>query len=258
MPTATPAVAPAHMQRFILPVRSGSLDDLSQRGVQSLLASARTFKHAGSVGRPLSGRYAAVLSESRHGASAEVFAAAATALGAAVVYIRPSAALVADSRKVRDTARMLGRLYCALACDGVASSTTVQVVRWAGVPVFDAVAEPTHPTRLLGDLLTMCEHAGKSPEQIRLRIGGDPRSSLAVAWRRLAELTGIDIGADDRGNGLPGPSSDFVCEPAPPNRRGPPTLLALDGDGGQPRSLHAEQARSHCCIVQALLSDSAR
>lgn len=234
-----------------------SLDDLSERDVQSLLASARMFKQAGAGGQPLRGRYAAVLCESHDSASAEVFAAAATALGATVVRIRPSAARLADPRSALDTAPMLGRLYCAVACDGLEPSVAANLARCAGVPVFDAVAGDTHPTRLLGDLLTMCEHARKPMAEITLCIAGDAGSPLATAWRRLAELTSIGVCTCEPGSDAAVHHSDFVCEPPPSDRSGaPPALRAVDADPGQAGSLRAEQGENHRRVVQALLSNT--
>ncbi len=177
----------------------------SLRDMQSLLASAHTLR--GSVGqaRPLQGRHVALLTESLASPSSQVFSEAATALGATVVHLRPGpmrllrvgaapgaadAALAADARQ---TAVLLGRLYCAIGCDGLQARAALELARWAAVPVLDTVAAQTHPTRLLGDLLAMCEDCGRPPAEITLCLGAGVRSPLAAQWRRLQQAVGVQI-----------------------------------------------------------------
>lgn len=234
-----------------------SLDDTTPFDVVFLLASARSFKQAGSGARPLRGRHAAVLCEAPADASAEVFAAAATALGATVVRILPSTMRLGDGHDAQEAARILGQLYCAVGCNGVSPAVAAQLARWAGVPVFEAVAGDTHPTRLLGDLLTMCEHAHKPMAEITLCVVGDPRSPLALAWQRMGQLSGIGVCTGACGADAGSHRSDFVCEPRPTDRPDSlPVLLAVDRDGGPPRPLFDRQNENHRCIVQALLSDT--
>jgi ornithine carbamoyltransferase len=233
------------------PHRFRSLAESSPREVLALLASARTFKQAGQGARPLRGRHAAVLSESPGDASAEVFAAAAAALGATVVRIPPSKVGLGDERGAEEAARLLGQLYCAVGYDGASPAVSALLSRWAGVPVFDAVAGQTHPTRLFGDLLTMSEHLHKPLAEITLCVTGDPLAPLALAWQRLARLTGIRVCTGPcTAEAAAREHSDFVCA------GDAPALWALDPDGGPPRPLSARQGENHRCIVQALLSDT--
>jgi ornithine carbamoyltransferase len=236
----------------------GSLDHTSQGEVLSLLASAPMFKSPVTpAARPLLGRHTAVVCEAAGSASSAIFAAAATALGATVVRIRPSAARLGDRRSVHDAARMLGRLYCAVGCDGMQPSIAAQLGRWAGVPVFDALAGSSHPARLLGDLLTMSEHARKPLAEITLCVCGDAGSPLAMAWRRLAALTGVRLCVGLSGPGGTAHRIDFVCAAEPAQAAGcPPALLAVDHGGGELHALRAQQNENHRCIVQALLADT--
>ena len=127
---------------------------LSPGNRQRLLAAAQVLRLAGGKAQPLRGRHVAVVCEAPHSASAEVFASAAAALGAGVAHLRPSTLQLIDKQTRRDTVSALGRLYAAIECDGVAPSVVAVLRRFAGVPVFSAVAEATHPTWLLADQWT--------------------------------------------------------------------------------------------------------
>ena len=128
--------------------------DLSPVDRQRLLAAAQALRLGGGAARPLRGRHVAVLCEALPSPSADVFAAAAVALGANVVHLRPSALRLFGRQARRDTASALGRLYAAIECDGVAPSVLALLTRFAGVPVFSAVAARRHPAWLLADQWT--------------------------------------------------------------------------------------------------------
>ncbi|WP_309639933.1 hypothetical protein [Methylibium sp.] len=232
-----------------------SLDDLSSADVQSLLAVARALKHAGGVSRPLQGRHVAVLCEALHSASADVFSAAAARLGAVVVRIPPSVLRLAERQGLRELANTLGRLYGAIECDGPSDATAEQLAGWAGVPVFNAVAARLHPTRLLADLLTMCEHAQQPAADVTLCMASHAGSPLAAAWCQLGALTGVGMRSCEPAAGASLRSGDFVFEA---QRSGgvvaPPALLAMEDGHGQRRSLLDQQAENHRYVVQALLS----
>ncbi len=137
--------------------RLQSLSELSASAAQRLLAAAQAIRRAGVSVPRLRGRHVAVLCEAPHSASADAFAAAALALGAAVVRLQPSALRLTGRQAGRDTASALGRLYGAIGCDGVAPSVLGLLVRWSGVPVFNAVAASTHPLWRLAEQWSVLE-----------------------------------------------------------------------------------------------------
>ena len=226
--------------------------------VLALLAGARAHADAAGHARSLRGRYAAVLGAPEGSLSAELFAAAAAGLGANVARL-PLAALRFERRRVYEAACMLGRLYCALGCDAIGAPLAQRLARWSGLPVFDGVAQATHPARLLADLATMTEDAGRPPRGLALQVEDAPASALAQAWTRLGELTGLAVAVGVWTDAdVPACRADFVC------RRGaaacasaPATLLAADRAGGPLRSLQARQAEQHRGMLQSLLAQAA-
>ena len=100
-----------------------------------------------------------LLSEAPHGPGAELFRSAVEGLGAHCTHIQPSHLALATPLEIQRTARILGRLYDALECQGMAS-TLVQKLRVdSGVPVYDGVACPAHATAPLAGLLDTDVHA---------------------------------------------------------------------------------------------------
>ena len=234
-----------------------SVGDLSAQDTLALLAGAKALQQALGGARPLAGRHVAVLSDALHGVSASIFAAAAAALGAVVVHIRPLAAHLDEQQAAAELARTLGRLYAAVECDGLDEPAMQQLANAAGVPVFNAVAGDIHPSRLLADLLTMRDHAQRPLAEMSLHVAVDARSPLALCWRQVGRLTGVRVLAGAPGPGAPAPTADFICEPARSSDRAEaPDLLAVDHASGRPQSLRKRQTENHGYMVQAMLSSS--
>lgn len=131
----TPQATPAHPLPSLL---SG----------KALIASARRLRDAASAGQVrglLRGKNIGLLCERPDGPEAVRFQLAAAELGATVARILPSLAALESEQQVADTARVLGRLYDALECQGLAPALVQQLQREAGVPVFDGLGEVGHP-----------------------------------------------------------------------------------------------------------------
>ncbi|MEP7281915.1 MAG: ornithine carbamoyltransferase [Rubrivivax sp.] len=107
----------------------------------------------GSVRPSLRGKNIAVVAGIDHAADARLFVAAAKALGATVAYVRPRLLLGSSESELADTARLLGRLYDALAFQGIPQELVATLSRQAGVPVFDGIASARHPTAKLAEAL---------------------------------------------------------------------------------------------------------
>ena len=221
-----------------------SLDAMSAGDVQSLLAAARSLKRGGPHDG-LHGCHAALLCEAP-GPSAELFAAACRGLGATVAHVSPSLSRLGEQPHAAEVARLLGRLYAAIGCDGLAPWLMQALARDAGVPVFNPVAGATHPTRLVATLLTMAEEGGRDAAETRLCVAAGAPPALLAAWRRCAELTGLELRGGAPAHG------DFLLEaPRQPSR--PPRLARVDGPG-RPRLLAAQESANHGLVVQALLA----
>jgi ornithine carbamoyltransferase len=117
-----------------------------------LLASARALHRSAGSGRPqklLRGKNIGLLCEAGDDGDAELFRSAALELGAHVAHIRPKLTESSTAQEVVDTARMLGRLYDAVECQGLPQPLVERIALDAGVPVFDGIATGTHAlTRL--------------------------------------------------------------------------------------------------------------
>ena len=121
-----------------------------------VLDQARSLQRAAAAGdlpASLRGRQLGLLCEADDSGDAALFRRAAAELGAQVAHIRPSLTELSTLPDVRRTAYMLGRLYDAVECQGVASDLVHQMGVHAGVPIYDGVASPKHPTAKLADLL---------------------------------------------------------------------------------------------------------
>jgi ornithine carbamoyltransferase len=116
----------------------------------ALIAGAERLKRAAAsaTGLPplLQGKRLALLSDDQDSAAAQAFVQAATALGGHVARVRASGP---GERHVQDLAALLGQLYDAIECQGLAPADLRQLGRNAGVPVFDSVGGAGHPLHRL-------------------------------------------------------------------------------------------------------------
>jgi ornithine carbamoyltransferase len=137
-----------------------AFDPIAPRDATLVLDHARSLQRAAAAGElraSLRGRKLGLLCEACDDddldGDAALFRRAAVELGAHVAHIRPSLTELSTQPEVQRTARMLGRLYDAIECQGMAADLVHQVGVEAGVPVYDGVASPKHPTARLADLL---------------------------------------------------------------------------------------------------------
>jgi ornithine carbamoyltransferase len=124
---------------------------------RTVLANAQALQRAARAGAAtqplLRGKNFGLWCESADDADAALFRSAATELGAHVADVRPSLTATSTLLDVQHTARVLGRLYDAIECQGMSPALVAQVSRWAGVPVFDGLACAGHPSASLVDAL---------------------------------------------------------------------------------------------------------
>jgi ornithine carbamoyltransferase len=141
----------------LIPMQSATLErQLSPRDSDILLGNARLLQSAADPWRttaPLRGKNLALVCDSEEGADAMLFRSAAAALGAHVSHIRPQFADLARPDDFQHTARMLGRLYDGIECQGIAPELVEVIGREAGVPVYHALASARHPTAPLAAML---------------------------------------------------------------------------------------------------------
>jgi ornithine carbamoyltransferase len=139
---------------MILTPRTQVLEPLSPRQASALLVQARALQHAARAGSTqplLKGKNLGLLCEAADDPDAALFLRAAHELGAHVAHIRPSLSELSTPQEVKHTARMLGRLYDAVECQGMTPAMVRQVGDDAGVPVYDGIAMRSHPTAQLAE-----------------------------------------------------------------------------------------------------------
>lgn len=154
-------VAPSASRRTPMPFTPASalpaaLDTMSDADRQHLAASAATLMRQAREGvatQPLRGRNLGLVCEDDASEAASRFERAATTLGAHVVRIRPSVAGLDDEAALPQTARVLGRLYDAIECQGLPPATVAQIRRHAGVPVYDGLGGLGNTARTVAAML---------------------------------------------------------------------------------------------------------
>ena len=113
--------------------------------------------------------------------------------GAHVTYIDPTSSQIGHKESMKDTARVLGRMYDAIEYRGAAQETVDELAEYAGVPVFNGLTDEFHPTQMLADVLTMTEHCPKPLTDIAFAFVGDGRNNVANSLLLVAAKLGMDV-----------------------------------------------------------------
>src|SRR5690348_13263560 len=140
------------------------LDDFSQEEIRFLLqlsAELKAAKYAGTEVQHLKGKQIALIFEKDSTRTRSGFEVAAYDQGAHVTYIGPSGSHIGYKETMKDTARVLGRMYDGIEYRGFAQEQVEELAQYAGVPVWNGLTNEFHPTQILADLLTMQEHVRK-------------------------------------------------------------------------------------------------
>ena len=161
MSTATdhPAVAAALRGRHFLTMTDYSADEI--RYLIDLSAELKAAKREGREEQKLVGREIALIFEKDSTRTRCAFEVAAYDQGAHVTFIGPSGSHMGHKETVKDTARVLGRMYDAIEYRGFGETVADELAQWAGVPVYNGLTDEWHPTQMLADYLTMREHLDK-------------------------------------------------------------------------------------------------
>lgn len=196
-----------------------SADALSGTDMRCLLEHARRLRQEG-PNAALRGRNLALLcGDGAGGDGAAALQRAAAELGAQVAYLRASDTCPDGNNIDHPTVRLLGRLYDAIDCCGLAADQVETIAREAGIPVFNGLGGRDHPARSLAELVGVVERSGKPLEALRLAFVGDPGSACARRWQRLADNGGITLSRAESPERIDGPV-DLLIDA----RGGTPTL----------------------------------
>ncbi|MGJ8526076.1 Ornithine carbamoyltransferase, catabolic [Halomonadaceae bacterium LMG 33818] len=173
-----------------------SLMHHTQREIEFLVDLAIDLKHAKYSGteRPcLSGKNIALIFEKTSTRTRCAFEVAARDQGAGVTYIEPSSSQIGHKESIKDTARVLGRMFDAIEYRGDSQNTVEELAAYAGVPVFNGLTAEFHPTQMLADVMTMREHASKPSRDISYAYLGDARYNMGRSLLMIGAKLGMDV-----------------------------------------------------------------
>jgi ornithine carbamoyltransferase len=123
------------------------------------------------------------------------FEVAAYDQGASVTYLGPGGSQIGHKESMKDTARVLGRMYDAIEYRGFGQLVVEELAEYAGVPVFNGLTAEFHPTQILADFMTMQEHLSKPLNEMKLCYLGDARNNMGNSLMVGAAIMGIDFRA---------------------------------------------------------------
>jgi ornithine carbamoyltransferase len=173
-----------------------TLADFSQEEILYLLDLAAELKSAKREGREeqhLMGKEIALIFEKDSTRTRCAFEVAAYDQGAHVTFIGPSGSHMGHKETVKDTARVLGRMYDALEYRGFGEGIAEELAQWAGVPVYNGLTDEWHPTQILADFLTIREHVPKPLDEVAFCYLGDARFNMADTYLIGGAKIGMDV-----------------------------------------------------------------
>lgn len=161
----------------------------------TLSADLKRAKYAGFEQPRLTGKNIALIFEKSSTRTRCAFETAAYDQGARVTYLGPSGSQMGTKESLKDTARVLGRMYDAIEYRGFDQSAVETLAEYAGVPVYNGLTDQYHPTQILADLLTMMEHTDKPLHQVAFAFLGDARNNMGNSLMIGAAKMGMDFRA---------------------------------------------------------------
>jgi ornithine carbamoyltransferase len=165
------------------------------RYLLDLSESLKKSKYAGTEQQMLKGKNIALIFEKASTRTRCAFEVAAFDQGAHVTYLGPSGSQIGSKETMKDTARVLGRMYDGIQYRGYGQEIVEELARYAGVPVWNGLTDEFHPTQILADFLTMKEHSVKPLSQIKFCYLGDARNNMGNSLMAGAAKMGMDFRA---------------------------------------------------------------
>jgi ornithine carbamoyltransferase len=158
-----------------------------------LAAAVRADKRAGRRPARLAGRNIAIIFEKTSTRTRCAFEVAAHDEGAHVTYLGPGDSQLGSKESMKDTARVLGRMFDGIEFRGAAQQAVETLGAYAGVPVWNGLTDDWHPTQMLADILTMRDHADRPLSQVCYCYLGDARNNVANSLLVTGALLGMDV-----------------------------------------------------------------
>ena len=170
--------------------------DYTPAEIRYLLDLARDLKAAKKAGKEeqhLKGKNIALIFEKTSTRTRCAFEVAAHDQGAHVTYLGPTGSQIGIKETMKDTARVLGRMYDGIEYRGFGQAIVEELAKYAGVPVWNGLTNEFHPTQILADLLTMEEHSTKPLSQIKFAYLGDARFNMGNSLLVGGAKMGMDV-----------------------------------------------------------------
>ena len=163
------------------------------RFLLKLAADLKAAKYGGYETRRLEGKEIALIFEKSSTRTMTSFEVAAYDQGACVTYLGPSGSQIGHKESMKDTARVLGRIYDGIEYRGFAQETVETLAEYAGVPVWNGLTDQFHPTQILADMLTMSEHTDKHLHDVAYCYLGDARNNMGNSLMVGGCKLGMDV-----------------------------------------------------------------
>lgn len=170
--------------------------DFTPKEFTFLIDLAAELKRAkyGGVERPrLAGKNIALIFEKTSTRTRCAFEVAAHDQGAHVTYLDPSGSQIGRKESMKDTARVLGRMFDGIEYRGSRQRFAEELAEFSGVPVWNGLTDEWHPTQMLADMLTMREHADKPLREVTFAYLGDARNNMGHSYVAAGALLGMDV-----------------------------------------------------------------
>ena len=177
--------------RSVLKLLDFSPDDI--RFLLKLSAALKQAKYGGYEEQRLKGKNIALIFEKDSTRTRTGFEVAAYDQGAHVTYLGPTGTQIGKKESMKDTARVLGRLYDAIEYRGFGQEQAETLAAYSGVPVYNGLTDEFHPTQVLADFLTMREFTRKHLSQIAFAFLGDAANNMGNSLLTGAALIGMDV-----------------------------------------------------------------
>jgi ornithine carbamoyltransferase len=158
-----------------------------------LAAELKKAKYTGTEQQMLRGRNIALIFEKSSTRTRCAFEVAALDQGAHVTYLGPGGSQIGQKESMKDTARVLGRMYDGIEYRGYGQQIVEELAKYAGVPVWNGLTNEFHPTQILADFMTMLEHSGKPLDRISFCYLGDARYNMGNSLLVGAARMGMDF-----------------------------------------------------------------
>jgi ornithine carbamoyltransferase len=170
--------------------------DFTPEEIQFLLnlsADLKKAKYAGKEQPTLIGKNIALIFEKASTRTRCAFEVASYDQGARVTYLDPSGSQIGTKESIKDTARVLGRMYDGIGYRGFGQETVEELGKYTGIPVWNGLTNEYHPTQVLADFLTMMEYSDKPLNQVKFAYVGDAKNNMGNSLLIGAAKMGMDF-----------------------------------------------------------------